>query len=196
MTKKQRIKFQFTRFRRVMITMSLVILAVAIVGVVAYKSSIRTEIKIDDDNVQVSAPTTITFIMPIENGTITKDFSNTALKFNSTLKQWESHKAVDIKGENGADVMAVYDGEIVSVESTYLKGTTVTIKHNNSLQTSYSSLDNVTVKQGDKVKQGTVIGKASTSAKSESNDGDHLHLEVYLDKVKVDPLLYLNTGDK
>ena len=148
---------------------------------------------------QTSGAAVPTTIWPqfLHSQTVTLDFSNTALKYNSTLKQWEAHKAVDIKGADNSDVMAVLSGEVVSVESNYLKGTVVIIKHNKSLQTVYASLDeNVKVKVGDKVKTCDVIGKVSTSAKSESNDGAHLHFEVLVDNVKTDPNLYLNLGDK
>ncbi len=191
---KQSIKYFFSRFRRVFLASFLCLIAIAIISVVAVKTSQNAALR--DDNVQVSAPSAITFIMPIKDGTITKEFSNTALKYNKTLKQWEAHKAIDIKGADKADVLAVYGGKITNVESNYLKGTIVTITHTNNLKTEYSSLDNVTVKVGDVVKQGDKIGSASTSAKGESAEGDHIHLEVLLDNKKVDPLLYIVTGDK
>jgi len=196
MSYKESLKSFFIRFKRVIIASGLCVLAMAVIGVVAYKSTNQVTIN-KNEMVQTSAPTSVSFIMPIKDGEIIKDFSNTALKYNSTLKQWEAHKAVDIKGADNSDVMAVLSGEVVSVESNYLKGTVVTIKHNKSLQTVYASLDeNVKVKVGDKVKTGDVIGKVSTSAKSESNDGAHLHFEVLVDNVKTDPNLYLNLGDK
>lgn len=195
MAYKENIKNFFLRFKRVIVTTSICALAFAIVGVVAIKST--GNISTPDKTVSTSAPTTINFVMPVKNGEIIKDFSNTALKYNSTLKQWEAHKAVDIKGADDADVLAVYDGTVVSVETTYLNGTVVTIKHNKSLQTVYASLaENVQVKAGDKVKKGQVIGKVSNSAKSESADGNHLHFEVWHDGVKVDPNLYLITSEK
>ena len=196
MSYKEKLKSFFIRFKRLIVFGGVCALAIAIVGIVAYKSSSNVSLN-TSQTVQTSAPTTISFIMPVKNGVVIKDFSNTALKYNSTLKQWESHKAVDIKAVDNSDVMAVMAGEVVSIENNYLKGTIVTIKHNKSLQTVYASLDeDVKVKVGDKVKQGTVIGKVSTSAKGESADGAHLHFEVLVDNVKVDPNLYLNTGDK
>ena len=196
MSYKEKIKNLFIRFKRLIVFGGVCALAVAIVGVVAYQSSSKVTLK-NNQTVQTSAPTAISFIMPIKNGVIIKDFSNTALKYNSTLKQWESHKAVDIKAEDNSDVLAVMAGEVINIENNYLKGTVITIKHNKSLQTVYASLDeNVNVKVGDKVKQGAIIGKVSTSAKGESADGAHLHFEVLVDNVKVDPNLYLNTGDK
>lgn len=183
------------RYKRSLIATGLCFLAIIFVGVVAMNSA--DNIALRDDNVQTSTPTSITFIMPVEGGTIIKDFSNTTLKYNSTLKQWESHKAVDIKGADNANVLAVYDGEVISVETTYLLGTVVKIKHSNSLVTIYGSLnENVSVNVGDRVTKGQAIGKVSTSAKNESNDGDHLHFEVLLDNVKVDPNLYLESSNK
>ena len=196
MSYKDSLKSFFIRFKRVIVASGLCFLAIAIIGIVAYKSTTPVSLN-TNQMVQTSAPTAISFIMPVKNGEIIKDFSNTNLKYNSTLKQWEAHKAVDIKGADNANVMAVMAGEVVGVETNYLKGTVVTIKHNKSLQTVYASLDeNVNVKVGDKVKTGDIIGKVSASAKSESNDGPHLHFEVLVDNVKTDPNLYLNLGDK
>ena len=192
---KQNVRYYFSRFRRVILATFLCILAVAIICVVAVKTSQNAWLR-NEDNVQVSSPTAVTFIMPIKDGTITKEFSDTELKYNKTLKQWEAHKAIDIKGGDKANVLAVYGGKVTNVESTYLMGTVVTIEHSGNLKTVYSSLNDVTVKVGDSVKQGDKIGNASTSAKSESAEGDHVHLEVFLKNKKVDPLLYIVTGDK
>ena len=150
-----------------------------------------------EESVQTSAPEVISFVMPVENGEIIKDYSNSSLKYNTTLKQWESHKGVDIKGADDASVRAAYKGEVVSVENNYLTGTVVTIRHNNSLKTVYSSLDeNISVKIGDRVETGQVIGKVSTSAKGEAADGAHLHFEVLENNKKIDPNLYLETSNK
>lgn len=195
MNYKDRIKNFLIKFKKVIVASSICLLAIAIVGVVAAKTSNAN--LLEENAVNTSAPTNINFVMPIENGEIIKDYSATSLKYNATLKQWEAHKAVDIKGADDANVLACYDGVVVSVKSAYLTGTVVTIKHNNSLQTVYASLDeNVLVKEGDKVVKGQVIGKVSSSAKGESADGNHLHFEVLKDNVKVDPNLYLTTSEK
>ena len=61
----------------------------------------------------------------------------------------------------------------------------------------YASLANdVPVKAGDTVTKGSVIGQVSDTAKSEANDGPHLHLEVLLDNELVDPNLYLDLSEK
>jgi len=195
MSYKEKIEYYIKRFKRPFLTSVLCVLAFALIIGVAVKSNSNLQIE-NNGEVQTSNPTSVSFIMPVKDGAIIKDFSNSALKFNSTLKQWEAHKAVDIKGSDSANVMAVLGGEVVSVETTYLKGTVVTIKHTDSLQTVYGSLDDVSVSVGDSIKQGTIIGKTSTTAKGESADGDHLHFEVLVDNVKVDPNLYLINSQK
>ena len=188
------VKYFFHRHKRLLITLVSVVLAIALICIVAVKSAGTDRV---EDNVQTTTPDVVQFAMPVKDGVVIKDYSNTALKYNSTLKQWEAHKAVDIKGADDADVYACYDGEVVSVTNDYLKGNIVTIKHSDSLQTVYASLaDDISVKVGDKVKKGDVIGKVSTSAKGELNDGAHLHLEVLLNGVKTDPNLYLENSNK
>jgi len=193
-----KIKYFFYRYKRTILTSLGCFALIAMIAIVAASSGgpINTNLKIND-SVETSAPTAITFVMPIENGTITKDYSNKTLKYNTTLKQWEAHKGVDIKGNDDASVRSAYGGEVVSIENNYLTGTIVTIRHNDNLQTVYSSLDeNVLVKIGDRVSAGQTIGKVSTSAKNESAEGPHLHFEVLENNIKVDPNLYLESSNK
>ena len=193
---KARIKEFLQMHRRTLTSLASIAIVVALVVAVALNTTGENYMK-QEEAVNTSAPTKITFVMPVKDGVIIKDFSDTTLKYNATLKQWESHKAVDIKGSDDADVLACYDGEVVSVDNNYLTGTVVTIKHTDSLQTVYSSMsENVLVKAGDKVMAGQIIGKVSTSAKSESADGAHLHFEVLQNNIKVDPALYLEIGNK
>lgn len=184
------------RYKRAIVSSSMCLLAIVLVAVIS-ATSLNSSKNIKNGNVQTSSPTSITFVQPVKGGEVIKDYSNKTLKYNATLKQWEAHKAVDIKGAEGAEVVAVANGEVVSVEPNYLTGTVVTIKHNDKLQTVYGSLDEkVDVKVGDQVKSGQKIGTISTSAKNEAKDGAHLHFEVLLDGVKVDPNLYLENSNK
>lgn len=139
----------------------------------------------------------VKFASPVSNSTVFKDYSNSALQYSKTLKQWEAHKAIDFLAEEGTDVLAVLDGTITEVSYNYLMGNVVKLDVGNGLVVVYKSLANdVPVKVGDKVKQGDVIGKVGNTAKSEASDGPHLHLETWLDKQNVDPNNYLDLGEK
>ena len=54
----------------------------------------------------------------------------------------------------------------------------------------------VDVETGDVVEKGQQIGQASDSAESESEDGKHLHFEMFKNGTKVDPSNYLNISGK
>ena len=190
--------FYETHKRTIFTTIGCFVAILMIAVVASHSMNISVPATINtEETAQTSSQDVISFVMPIENGEIIKDYSSSSLKYNATLKQWEAHKGVDIKGADDASVRAAYKGEVLSVENNYLTGTVVTIRHTNGLQTVYSSLDeDVSVKIGDKVQTGQVIGKVSTTAKSEAADGPHLHFEVIENNKKVDPNLYLESSNK
>lgn len=118
-----------------------------------------------------------------------------------TCKYGNGHHGVDVvKYYNKKDyIIAHSDGVVVWVQTGYKNnknatgnasyGNAVKIKHNNGWFTLYAHMKNVTVKKGDKVKQGKVIGYMSDSGKAY---GVHLHFEIRnKNDVRVDPTNYL-----
>lgn len=179
------------------ILVSALVLAIALI--VAFSTPSGNNSLRQDDNppAQETTNTPIVFASPLEDATVLMGFSATALQFNSTLRQWEAHKAIDFSAVENANVMAVYDGVVESVKSSYLMGTTITIKHNDKLSTVYASLDSEpTVKEGDQVKKGQIIGKVASNNQAEANHGAHLHFEVLENGAKVDPAQYLTIENK
>lgn len=150
--------------------------------------------------IDVSEPvsnTEIVFSNPLSEVSLMKDFSSTKLQYSKTYGWWQSHKAVDFSAKEGSDVYAVMDGTIKEVTYNYLMGNIVKLDIGGGITVVYASLaGDVPVKAGDKVKKGSVIGKVGTTAKSESVDGAHLHLEVLLNDEAVDPNIYLDLGTK
>ena len=133
----------------------------------------------------------IYFILPVENGTCTKDFTEASVVYNKTLGIYTGHMGMDITGAAGAAVLAAYDGKVTAIQSDYLNGTTVVITHENGLKTIYNSIEadeNLSV--GDSVRQGDAIGVISENNRREYKDGAHLHFEVEEDGVKVSPSKY------
>lgn len=151
-----------------------------------------------DDNQNNSTPTVLTEIdMPIKEVEILKDYTDTELVFNATMKHWATHQGVDFKTEVGTKVYAVFDGTVTEIATTTLKGTSVTIKHSNGFESVYSLLDsNVNVKIGDTVKRGDLIGVVGESGVFESADGPHLHFEFKKDGDLVDPNYYFDGANK
>ena len=146
----------------------------------------------DGGSVEQPVDAPVEFISPVLNPTAIEEYSD-QMVFNSTLNRYSAHKAIDFFAPEGSDVLAVFDGTVVSVENTLLTGTTIVIDHGNGLQTVYNSLEDVElVNVGQKVKKGDVIGAVSSSNKQEYKSGAHLHFEVLENGQAVDPVKYLN----
>ena len=99
-------------------------------------------------------------------------------------------------GEN-QDVYAAGDGEVVEVRKDYNQtdtsgssyGNYVKIKHNEIFTTLYAHLKygTITVNVGDTIKQGDKIGNMGNTGYSK---GTHLHYELFMDRVKINPINY------
>lgn len=171
------------------------LLVVACAIVIAFVNAKNTsEANIGENSVLVSAKT---YVVPMKNATIAKDFSGSELQYNDTLKQWEIHKAIDFLAGEDLNVYAIADGTVSNVYTNYLEGTVVEIAHGDGLVSVYKSLsDKVNAKVGDKVSAGQVIGAVSQTMAQELNVGSHLHFEMLKDGVKVNPNNYLDLGNK
>ena len=154
--------------------------------------------KKDDGNSDPTFSETLKEIgLPIANAEILKGYTDSELVFNATMKHWSTHQGVDFKAPVGTEVRAVFDGEVVSISTTNLRGTTVTIKHSNGFESSYSLLGpDVKVKVGSKVKKGDVLGTVAETGIFESADGPHLHFEFKKDGELIDPDYYFEGGNK
>ena len=138
----------------------------------------------------------IVFDAPVATVDIGCDYSMDALVWNSTLRHYAVHNGIDFKGEDGTNVLCVYDGVVSSVGYDMLNGYTVTIRHNDTLYTSYGSLNEPTVKVGQNVRKGDVIGTMGNTAGKEYSMGPHLHFSVYENDRATDPYKYMTIAGK
>ena len=123
-------------------------------------------------------------------------YSMEALSYNQTTRDWRVHNGVDLAAEAGAEVKAAADGEVYTVFEDDAMGTTVVIRHADGYTTKYASLaENVSVKPGDTVTMGQVIGYASDTALVESTLGAHVHFGVTCNDIPVDPAEFLTMGN-
>ncbi len=138
------------------------------------------------------------FIAPTV-GKLYKEHNLSLPVFSETLEEWRVHTGIDISTEEGADVFAVSDGEVIAVYSHPLNGFTVEVKHSDTLVSVYSNLDSkssATPKVGDTVKTGDKIGNVGDSSISELAEEAHLHFEIKLSGAKVNPLDYISDEAK
>ena len=141
--------------------------------------------------------TKVDFVMaaPLDTYTIGQTYSEEHV-FNVTHNYWHPHEGVDFFAAKGSSVKCVFDGTVKEVTNDSYSGTVVTIEHQDGFTTVYKLLEDVTVKAGDSVKKGDVIGKVSDTALEEVAEDAHFHLELYKNGVRINPMDYLLSGDK
>lgn len=146
----------------------------------------HTSSKSDTSKVQ------ILFIMPV-NGDIINPYSNGTPVYNKTFNDWRVHNGVDISGKLGTPVQASADGKVEDVKQDVILGTMVIIDHDNGIKTVYANLTTqVTVKKGQKLSAGDVIGCIGETAQGEGSLAPHLHFEMLKENKNVDPLKTIN----
>jgi murein DD-endopeptidase MepM/ murein hydrolase activator NlpD len=121
-------------------------------------------------------------------GNITKKFAYDTLVYMKTLNQWSTHPGVDIAGKVGDDVVAALKGTVDSVYKDPLLGNCVKIKCANDIVMVYAGLlKSGSVKKGDAVEAGELIGQIGNTAASESTEDPHLHFEVWVKSAPANP---------
>ncbi len=100
----------------------------------------------------------------------------------------EFHSGLDISAKKGSPIAAPADGVVASVGQSVTSGNLLTINHGYGIKTKYAHLNKALVKQGQYIKRGDVIALVGNSGRS---TGSHLHYEVHLKGVPVDPSRYI-----
>ena len=97
----------------------------------------------------------------------------------------EAHYGIDIAAPAGTPVLASTDGEVALAEpDLYFNGGTVIIDHGYGLSAAYIHLQRLSVKTGQRVKQGEQIGTLGATGRT---TGPNLHWQVSWFDVHLDP---------
>ncbi|MBQ7386715.1 MAG: peptidoglycan DD-metalloendopeptidase family protein [Clostridia bacterium] len=141
-------------------------------------------------------PKKLTFVSPLV-GKVNAYHSVDTPVFSATLGEWRVHKGIDITSDESAEVFAAESGTVSRVYNDALLGKTVEITHDGGIVTKYSNLaTNVSVKEGDKVESGALIGTIGDSSISELAEEPHLHFEMLVNGVSVNPLDYISEDSR
>ncbi|HSB52049.1 MAG TPA: M23 family metallopeptidase, partial [Dissulfurispiraceae bacterium] len=97
------------------------------------------------------------------------------------------HKGVDIRGNEGEKVLASNAGRVALAEELFYGGNTVVLDHGQGVFTIYMHLSAFTVKEGEEVAKGRVIGRVGSTGRS---SGPHLHFGVKVSGISVNPLSF------
>ena len=123
-------------------------------------------------------------IWPVR-GYLSAGFGNRLDPFTN-LKDF--HSGIDISTPNGTRVQAPADGLVVSCGVKGGYGNAIVVDHGYGVVTRYAHLDRFNVRPGQRVKRGDVVAAAGNTGRS---SGPHVHYEVRLNGVPVNPNKYL-----
>lgn len=124
------------------------------------------------------------FIIPSE-GEISPNFGERRI-FNNQPRS--PHSGIDISSPFGADVKASNSGSVVVANDLYFAGKTVVIDHGLGVFSLYCHFSKITVRIGDKVSIGDVIGEIGATGRV---TGPHLHWAFKVSGSRVSPLSLL-----
>lgn len=137
------------------------------------------------------ATTTATTVTTVESDWCWPCPRNDQITSSFGYRWGKKHAGIDILARVGDPVVAAADGTVVEVNPSGWGGgygVYVLLDHGNGLTTMYGCLDSPNVTVGQAVARGQVIGYAGNTGDS---SGPHLHFEVRVDGVALDPTEYL-----
>ncbi|MDP2209778.1 MAG: peptidoglycan DD-metalloendopeptidase family protein [Bacteroidota bacterium] len=121
---------------------------------------------------------------PVRKGKLLNKFGENQ---HPVLKTISQNTGIDISVPAGTDVYSVSEGEVATIWWLPSFGNLVIVNHNNGYRTVYAHLSEIEVSEGQKVSEGTRIGKSG-----ETINGPLVHFEVWKDREKQNPELWLH----
>ncbi len=98
------------------------------------------------------------------------------------------HEGLDFAAEIGTPIRAVAGGIVTQAEHVADYGNIVKLDHGSGLETRYAHASRLLVRAGERVKRGQIIAEVGNTGRSTA---PHLHFEVRLNGVALDPRKYL-----
>jgi murein DD-endopeptidase MepM/ murein hydrolase activator NlpD len=98
------------------------------------------------------------------------------------------HLGTDIPANIGTLIKAPLAGKIILVGDFFYRGRVIFIDHGAGLISSYSHLNDVYVKKDQEIISGTILGEVGKTGRV---TGPHLHWQIYLKGISVDPEIFL-----
>ncbi len=121
------------------------------------------------------------FIWPV-NGPVVSGFG---MRWHPILGGYRMHTGIDIAASYGAPIVASDDGTVIMADWYGGYGEAIVIAHGNGLSTLYAHCSSMLVSKGMNVQRGQLIGRVGATGYA---TGPHLHFEIRVDGVPVNPL--------
>ena len=132
------------------------------------------------------------FTLPV-SGKLAKAHDSEVQVFSNTMQDYRVHLGLDICAAENTPVSAVAEGTVVEVWEDELMGCCVAVSHAGDAVSVYKNLNSTLpdgIVSGVKVKAGDTIGYIGDTAMLELADEPHLHFEMTVAGIQVNPLDY------
>lgn len=171
-------------------------------GVDKLRRKVYIESKSQDDVVQLAEKkeklfAAIPAIQPISNKELIALASGFGLRIHPVYKVKKMHTGIDFAASIGTPIYATADGLVDKVDVSFSGyGKMVEIDHGFGYRTRYAHMHGFTVRNGQRIKRGELIGYVGNTGLSTA---PHLHYEVFINRIHVNPVYYffndLNAAD-
>ncbi len=101
------------------------------------------------------------------------------------------HSGLDIAASEGTPIKAAASGTVLDAGDFFFSGNMIYIDHGQGIISLYAHLSKISVKPGDVVRQGDIIGEVGQTGRV---TGPHLHFAVYANQALIDPMFMLPKG--
>lgn len=131
------------------------------------------------------------------SGKLAKKHSIDAQVFSQTMQDWRVHLGIDIMTEANAPVLAAAEGTVTKIWQDPMMGWCMAISHAGDCVTVYKNLAESMAEgltEGTMVKKGQLLGQVGDSAMMEIADEPHLHMEMTVKGLQVDPMEYFSAA--
>ena len=123
--------------------------------------------------------------MPLNDSRLTSGYG---MRTHPVTGGRKRHSGIDLAAPTGTPVYATADGLVERANWFSSYGKFIKIDHGGSMETRFAHLSRIAVSAGERVTKGQLIGYVGSTGRS---TGPHLHYEVRIDGVAVNPMPYM-----
>ena len=125
-------------------------------------------------------------VKPVMGHTLT----SVGMTFSEVFKDYRYNTGVALAAKPGTEVKLALPGTVSLISTGENNTQTVSITHGNGWESSYSGLEQVKVKAGDKLAQNTVLGNLGDYSRVNGILENHLYFKITKNGEPVDPNIY------
>ena len=145
-----------------------------------------------EQDVDIAAPElsfteTDTLQLPVV-GDVIMGYSMDKAVYHDTMQQYRYNPALVLSATEGENIIAAADGVVTSVYTDAQTGNTITFDLGDGYELTYGQLENITLKEGDRVSAGDMVGTVANPTIYYTKEGANIYLKLTKDGEPTDPL--------